>query len=118
MSDKQYLSADDFLGGILGQPVDHEVAGLGTVQVRSLTFTEVRDLSRKHKGDEVSLTLAIISTGLVQPVLSADQAAQLGQARPGVIAELSQHIMEISGMVDLLPEAQADDLGNAAGGGS
>lgn len=107
-----YISADDFLTGVLGQAADFEVSGVGTVQVRSLTFAEVRSINQAHKGDEEGIALAAVVTGLVQPALSAEQAARLEQARPGVVAELSQRIMQLSGMMDDLPAKQAEDLGN------
>lgn len=109
---RNYVSADDFLAGILGETVDYELAGVGLVQVRTLTFAEVRELTRRHQGDVEALTLGAVALGLVQPALTAEQAARLEQAKVGVIAELSGRIMQLSGMVEGLPAVTEEALGN------
>lgn len=113
-----YVGAADFLAGILGEPVDFEVPGVGLVQLRPLTFAEVRQINASSNGDVGAITLATVGTGMVQPALSADQLKQLDGARAGVVGKIAERIMQLSGMAETLPAAQGEDLGNAVGGGS
>jgi hypothetical protein len=113
-----YVSATDFLQGILGEPVDYEVPGVGVVQLRALTVAEVRQINQKHGGDSTGIMLATVAVGLVQPALTAEQLQQLDQARAGIVADIAERVMQLSGMVETLPAAKGEDLGNAVGGGS
>ena len=114
----KYVSAGDFMAGIMGTPEDFDVPGVGVVQLRSLTVAEVRTINQQHAGDNTGIMLATVGTGLVQPVLTAEQLQQLDGARAGAVADIAERIMQLSGMVETLPAAKAEDLGNAVGGGS
>lgn len=96
---KGYLSTDDFLAGILGESVDYEVAGLGTIKLRSLEMVEVQKI-RAATADDIDTAMQTVIYGMVEPKLSTENLAALGKARPGVINQIGRRIMELSGMVD------------------
>jgi len=113
--DKQkltYLSADDFLAGVMGEAVDYQVKGLGWVKVRPLEYAEVQKLYSKYEKDVMALTFHVAVAGIAEPKLSEDQVKQLEKARAGVITDISKRIMELSGM------SEAAELENLAGSGS
>lgn len=95
----KYLSTDDFLAGILGEEVEYEIEGLGTVLIRSLQTVEVQRL-RKQYEDEVDMMLGAVMLGLVEPKLQPEHITQLQAAKPGVLNSLGNRIMQISGMVE------------------
>ena len=100
MSDKHYLTPDDFLMGVLGQAVDFDVSGLGTVKVRGLTVGEVSEIRRLTRGDGALLLAHTISLGMVEPHMTAEQllAAPAGMATK--YEEIGVRIAELSGLTD------------------
>lgn len=105
-----YISADDFLTGILGTSEDYVVPTVGTVRIRPLTMAEARALSQKYGGDTFGLTIGAIVAGLEQPRLTEEQVAQLERGAAGPMSELAQRIMALSGMIT--DKAIEEKLGN------
>ena len=100
MSDKRYLTPDDFLPGLLGQAVDFDVSGLGAVRLRGLTVGEVSEIQRTTRGNGVQLLAHTISLGMVEPHMTAEQllAAPAGMATK--FEEIGVRIAELSGLSD------------------
>ena len=108
-----YISADDFLIGILGDPVDFEAPGLGLVQLRGLTVGEVAEINRKAKGDR-ALTLAYsVATGMVQPEMTVEQLLRAPAAMWLKYELIGVRIAELSGLSD-----DRETLDDFPGGGS
>jgi hypothetical protein len=105
-----YISADDFLTGILGEPIDLDVPGLGRVQIKPLSMLEVKQMREQYGADGMGLTVGAVAMGMVAPKLDKEQAARLWEARPGPLTTIGQRILEISGMTE--------DAPNAVGAGS
>lgn len=100
------------LAGICGETIDFEVAGLGTIQLRPMTFTEVSK-ARGLLGDELALNRAVLKYGIAEPALSDAQIDRLmDSASAGIIGGVVRRIMQLSGMVE------DDELKNEAGAGS
>lgn len=95
-----YLTPDDFLIGVLGQAVDFDVSGLGTVRVRGLTVGEVSEIRRVTRGDGTLLLAHTISLGMVEPHMTVEQllAAPAGMATK--FEEIGVRIAELSGLSD------------------
>lgn len=100
MSDKHYLTPDDFMFGLLGQAVDFDVSGLGTVAVRGLTVGEVSEIQRATRGNGTQLLAYTISLGMVEPHMTVEQllAAPAGMATK--YEEIGVRIAELSGLTD------------------
>lgn len=110
---KRYLTPDDFLVGILGDPVDFEAPGLGLVRLRGLTVGEVAEINRKAKGDR-ALTLAqTVATGMVEPAMTVEQLLRAPAAMWLKYEAIGVRIAELSGLSD--DREQQDDF---PGGGS
>jgi hypothetical protein len=112
MMTKAITSAVDFLAAITGGTELFEVEGV-TVELRSLTWEEAQRLNANHKGDVTEMTFQAAALGIVAPALTAEHLDALRQAKPGVIAKISNRVMTISGMME-------EDEGGSplAGGGS
>ena len=93
-----YLSADDFLTGIVGGEEDIELTGIGKVRIRSLEALEIQQIRAQAADDEMQMSFLAVLQGLVEPELSADHLSAIQRAKPGIIAILTRRIMEISGM--------------------
>lgn len=105
-----YLSAGDFLAGIMGKAEDYSVPGVGKIRIRPLGMAEVRELYNKYGNDNLGLTLGAVAASMEEPKLSEGQVAQLERAMPGPVTELAQRIMQLSGMI---PDAKIEEhLGN------
>lgn len=113
MSDKHYLTPEDFLPGLLGQGVDFDVSGLGTVKVRGLTVGEVSEIQRSTRGNGALLLAHTISLGMVEPHMTVEQllAAPAGMATK--YEEIGVRIAELSGLSD-----DKEQLDSFLGGGS
>lgn len=109
---KTYLSTADFLNGITLEPVDVEVKGLGTVQVRGLTAMEMARITDRAKGDSAEVMVLAAYYGLVQPRLTEDDLPALRGAAALRFAPIMQRIMELSGQGD------AEKTEGEVGGGS
>lgn len=65
------------------------------VTIRSLTTGEIETLNKKYKNDEMGLTINMIATSLVDPVLNADEVRDLEQ---GDFTTISKKIVELMGV--------------------
>lgn len=99
------LTAEDFVTGITGITEDLTIPGLGTIRVKSLSVLEVKQIDAKAKGDQIETGLLMASSGIAEPKLSSEQLDQLQNARPGIIAQISRRVAQLSGMT-----AEADPL--------
>lgn len=95
-----YLTADDFLRGVLGEPVDFEVAGFGTVRVRGLTVGEIGTIKRETRGDNTALLVQTIALGMVEPALTVDQLMEAPAGIATVYEQIGVRIAELSGLGD------------------
>lgn len=93
-----YLSADDFLTGITGGTEDLTIPGVGTIKVRALDYLDLQRINREAGGDEMQAGFLMAAVGIAEPKLSEQQLEQLQKARPGVIAQISKRVSELSGM--------------------
>jgi hypothetical protein len=111
-----YLSAADFLTGIMGDPIDLYVHPLGTVRVRGLTVAEVSDVGRRARGDDTQLLINTVVAGMVEPQMTAEQLLAAPAGMVHAYRTIGERIAELSGMV-----AKAEDrekLDSFPGGGS
>lgn len=108
---KTYLTTADFLAGITLDPVDLDVPGLGTVQVRGLTAVEMATIAERANGSNGELMVQAARYGLLRPALTDDDLPALRAAAAMRFLPIMQRIMELSGQV-------ATDNGPLAGGGS
>jgi len=119
MSNQSYLTAEDLLKGITGESEDYEIEGLGTIQIRSLSVSEVQriyaEAATNKKGedhDTGKLMALALFYGLVQPKLGKNAIAKLIDGKAGPVLNAAKRIMELSGMSD------EDELDSLSGGGS
>lgn len=111
-----YLTADDFLRGVLAEPVDFEVAGLGTVRLRGLTVGEVAVVKREARTDATTLLAQTIALGMVEPQMTLEQLLSAPAGIAQVYEQIGVRIAELSGLGDK-PETQ-EQLDAFPGGGS
>ena len=109
---KTYLSTADFLAGITLEPVDVEVPGLGTVQVRGLTAVEMATIAERANGNNGELMVLAARYGLLRPALTDDDLPALRGAAAMRFLPIMQRIMQLSG------QAAANDAPLAGGGSS
>lgn len=103
-----YLSAEDFLAGILGQEEDFSVPGLGTVRIRPLTTVEAgKVFAYAESGQRIA---AAVGLALVEPKLTEEEAQQLLHAAAGKMAPLVQRVLALAGMVG---DEEAESLAGA-----
>ena len=77
---------------------DVEIDGVGTVRVRGLSREEALRVS-KFAGDVVAIERYIVSTALLDPVLTEDEVAMWQKASPGGELEpITDKISQLSGM--------------------
>ena len=65
------------------------------VTIRTLTTGEIESLNKKYKNDEMALTINMIATALIDPVLNADEVRDLEQ---GDFTTISKKIAELMGV--------------------
>ena len=107
-----YINKSDFLAALAGIPVDYTIEGVGTVKVRGLSILESNELQRKHNGDGVAIMCEAITLCVVEPKLTADDIKAIQGGLPGVVTEIGDKIMVLSGM------KTNEDLEKKAGNGS
>lgn len=105
-----YLTANDFLTGIAGTSEDFEIPGLGMIQIRSLSVMDVRRIDKEAGGDPMQMGLLMAQVGIVNPKLSAEQAARFQDSHPGILAAISKRISVLSGL--------SEDVEKKVGNGS
>jgi hypothetical protein len=108
-----YLSADDFLVGVLGEAIDLYVHPLGTVRVRGLTVAEVADIGKRSRNDETLLVVQTVATGMVEPQMTAEQLLSAPAGMVHAYRTVAERIAELSGMT-----ADREKLDDFPGGGS
>jgi hypothetical protein len=108
-----YLSADDFLRGVLGEPEDLAVEGLGLVRVRGLSVAEVARAKRAAGNDPLLLMVHMVAEGLVQPPLTAQQLLALRAGMTPRFEVIAVRVAELSGLGD-----DQEKLDAFPGGGS
>lgn len=115
MSD--YLSFDALMSAPAATAVERDVpiAGLGVVRVRALSLHEYWKLrtSAMETGtfsDERWQTL-VLSTGMVSPRVSYDEAWQLGEKAYGLVGQLVTAIVEMTMVTPLgdIPQQAVDE---------
>jgi len=113
--EKSVLSAEDFLAGILGDPVPLTVPNLGTVMVRGLTLFERKSLAPLFKGEDnnADITLKVVAMGMVEPKLSEKDVERLWKADNAKLQVIGQKIMAMSAVPD-----EQDTLEKKVGSGS
>lgn len=113
---RTYLTTEDFIKGVIVEPQDYEVPGLGWVQVRGVTTLEMQRINEKADGDQVRMMALAIRMGLVQPELNDEQVDALASGQAGIVTRIANRVMELSGMST--SEAMADAIEGEAGGSS
>lgn len=113
MSDKSYLTPDDFLRGMLGEPEDFEVAGLGLVRVRGLSVAEVARAKQSARDDPLLLMVHMVAVGMVEPSLTAQQMLSLRAGMTPAFQAIGVRVAELSGLAD-----DQEQLDAFPGGGS
>lgn len=112
---KPYLTADDFLSGIVVTPEDFE-GPLGLVSLRGLTTMEVNRIRKAAGNDETAMFVSVIVEGMVYPKLPQDAVEQLQNGSFGKILPYAQRIQALSGLS--VNAEQAENLEVPPGGGS
>ncbi len=107
------LSPDDFMVGILAEPVDLDVPPLGTVRVRGLTVAEVVSIGKAAKGDSTQLLINSVATGMVTPAMSPDQLMSAPAGMVRIYRQIAERIAELSGISE-----DVEKLESFLGGGS
>jgi hypothetical protein len=106
---KAISSATDFLAALSCEPEAYETNGV-TVELRSLTFTEVQKIATQHRDDSNEMAFQAMRLGLVAPKLDDGQFEQVRSGKAGPLMNIAKRVMQISGMME--------DSGPLAGGGS
>jgi hypothetical protein len=106
----KYLSASDFLKGIIGEEEDFDVPGLGTIRIRPLGMGEAMRINDKATDDAERFVL-MLTKAIVEPALDETQCADLYKASGDVLQPLLSRISALAGNGG----ADADPL---VGGGS
>ena len=105
----KYLSADDFLKGIIGEEEDFEIEGVGTIRIRPVGMGEAMRISSVALTDAERF-VQLLSRAIVSPQLDETQV----QALYGATADKLRPILDrISAMT-----GKAEDADPLAGGGS
>jgi hypothetical protein len=65
------------------------------VTIRTLTTGEIETLNKKYKNDEMALTINMIATSLIDPVLSSDEVRDLEQSDFTAIAKKITELMGV-----------------------
>jgi hypothetical protein len=107
-----YLSEADWINGILLRPVDLELPGVGTVQVRGLSAIEVDDMQVNFKDRPVLMMLEAVAKGMVTPKLSAAGIEAMHNGNTMLVEIISRRILELSG------RGEAEQQDPLAGAGS
>jgi hypothetical protein len=90
------LTAEEFLAALVGQPVEIQIDGLGTVRARGLTQLEYERIASETGKSDVLTMHRTIQAGLVEPALTMEQLAQIGLHKTGVIKPLFFKILSLS----------------------
>lgn len=93
-----YLTTEDFLRGIVVEPEDMEVPGLGWIQVRGVTTLEMQRINAEANRDEMRMMTLAVKTGLVFPALPDSAIDELQRGAAGKVSAIATRIMELSGM--------------------
>lgn len=108
----RYLTKADFLAGITLKPVDFEVDGLGTVQVRGLSIAESTAINDRCGEDNIKKGMEAVVVGMCNPQLSLDDVQALYDGDPRKVSALAVRISELSGSGD--EKAQGPLAGNGS----
>lgn len=106
----KYLSANDFLAGIVGEEEDFEVRGLGIIRIRPLGMAEAMRINDKSVDDAERFVL-MLTKAIVDPQLDETQCAELYKASGDTLQPLLNRISAMTGSSNV----ESDPL---AGGGS
>lgn len=87
----------DFFAAITGESQEITIDGI-TVEIRSLTTLETKQLNKYKDPFDVSMQMVIL--GLVEPKLDPTDVEQLEKAKAGFVGKLAKEISRISGMVE------------------
>lgn len=109
-----YLTADDFIKGIVVEPEDFDVPGWGRVRLRGVTTLEMQRINAQAKGDEAKLMAWAVKVGLVEPELPDSAIDSLASGQAGKISTIATRIMQLSGMG--ATEQAAEEIEGEAGG--
>lgn len=85
-----------------------EIPGLGEVRVRALSRAEVMDLQegRERRG-QLGTEAWCLAVGLVDPVLTEEEATELLQASPGAeLQPVVDAVFRLSGLSEVAPDSQ------------
>lgn len=107
-----YINKSDFLAALAGIPVDYDAPGIGKVKIRGLTILESNTLNAKHNGDGAAIMCEAITLCVVEPALSTDDVGAIQRGLPGLVTEIGNKIMVLSGI------RTDEDLEKKAGSGS
>jgi len=99
----EYLSFDGLMAVPAAAKVEHdlEIPGYGTVRIRALSAGEYwqgrQSANETGRFDEERWQAIVLSTGMLQPRLSYDEAMRFSRERPfGVVWMLSQAIVALT----------------------
>ncbi len=89
--------AVDFLAMLASETELYETHGV-TVELRTLTFTEVQNIATRNRGNETETAFQALRLGLKSPDLSDEQWQQVRSGKAGPLMEIATRVMTISGM--------------------
>ena len=94
------IDKSQLLSAIAGKEREVEIPGIGNIKIKSLEFSEVKEIQDKAKDDMMLTALYIVRYGLVEPALTDEDIVTLYKGQPGKISKISAEISKVSGMVD------------------
>jgi hypothetical protein len=103
MAGKPVGSFDEFMA--LAAPVIGSVDVRGRkVHIRELSDRQRKEIAEASKESQEECLAAVLAFGVVDgsgnPLMTRDQAREYGSSSPGVIQEISEAIMKLSGVQD------------------
>jgi hypothetical protein len=106
----KYLTAEDFLKGIVGAEEDVEIPGVGTVRVRAPGKMDAMRASLTAT-DDVDRVIKMLAISIVEPPLTEEQARALYQATADKIDPVLDRLFALAPRPD-------DDIEKKVGDGS
>lgn len=103
--------AVDFLAILASERELYETHGV-TVELRTLTFSEVQGIATRNKGNDTEIAFQALRLGLMSPELSEEQWGLVRDGKSGPLMRIAQRVMEISGMVQSEGNGPLDGTGS------
>lgn len=107
-------SADDLLAFLAQETFEYPLGNGKHAVIRSLSYAEVQMGLKKHRDDEIELSIYALKHGLVSPQMTDAQFDQVRAGRAGAVADLANKIMQISGMMQDAKDADSPLAGSGS----